>query len=100
VPRSATPQQVADALMAKGMAPYDSHHHMFKKIVDGKTTLVTRLSHGSNEIRGNLVTLMAHQCALQVSEFWQLVECPLSAARWDELVRERCPDGRNPLIGR
>jgi hypothetical protein len=82
------------------MVPYDSHHRMFKKTVDGVTTLVTRISHSSQEIRGDLASLMARQCCLQVAEFWQLVECPLSQEKWDEKVKERCAGGRNPFIGR
>lgn len=100
MPKSATAQAVTDALMAKGMVPYENHHHMLKKTIDGVTTLVTRVSHGSKEIRGDLATLMARQCCLNVSEFWQLVDCPLSKDAWDKLVKERCADGRNPYLGR
>ena len=72
---------------------------MFRKKVGGVTTLVTRMSHDDKEIRGNLAVLMAHQCCLNTAEFWQLVECPLTRERWEELVTERCKDGRNPFIG-
>ena len=84
---------VARALVAKGMAQDESHHHMYRKTVQGVTTLVTRISHGSNEINTSLAKLMANQCRLTLKEFWSLVDCPLSADEWDDLVRKRCLDG-------
>ena len=91
---------VAKALLAKGMEADENHHHMFRKTVDGVTTLVTRISHSSDEINDRLGVLMARQCALQLREFWALVDCTLSEQQWDVLVRQRCPDGRNPFLGR
>ncbi len=87
------------ALLTKGMVPSESHHHMLKKKIEGVTTLVTRTSHDDKEISGDLATLMARQCCLYVREFWLLVDCPLSQADWEKLIRERCADGRNPFIG-
>jgi hypothetical protein len=78
----------------------NSHHKMYRKTVDGVTTLVTRLSHGKGTIGDNLVKLMAHQCALYPREFAQLVDCTLTPEDWDRLVRERCVGGRNPFFGR
>ena len=78
----------------------DSHHHMFRKTIEGVTHLVTRISHGAKQIDDNLGKRMANQCCLQLKEFWQLVDCPLSEEDWDAKVRERCADGRNPFIGR
>ena len=78
----------------------ENHHHMFRKDVEGVTTLVTRTSHGMAEIGDGLAKLMANQCCLRLREFWQLVDCPLGQSRWDQLIRERCPDGRNPFLRR
>jgi hypothetical protein len=91
---------VRDALVAKGMLPDDSHHHMYRKKVAGATMLVTRISHGANEINDGLAKLMANQCCLQLREFWNLIDCTLSAETWDDIVRERCRGGRNPFLGR
>lgn len=89
---------VTEALVAKGMERHESHHTMFRRRVDGVTTLVTRVSHGATDIGANLATAMAHQCALQLAEFQKLVDCTLSADEWDAIVRERCASGRNPLL--
>ncbi len=92
---------VAAALIAKGMVADTGHHRMYRKTVDGVTTLVTRMSHGSTVISDGLGKLMANQCALQLREFWDMVDCTLSQAAWDALVTQRCqPNGRNPFLGR
>jgi hypothetical protein len=90
---------VEAALMAKGMVPDENHHLMLRKKVDGLTTVVTRMSHDDRDIRGDLIGLMARQCVLKATEFWDLIDCPLSEEGWEELIRERCVDGRNPFIG-
>jgi hypothetical protein len=97
VPRKV--QVVAASLVAKGMAASEGKHHtMFHKEIDGVTTLITRISRSHDEIADGIAKLMANQCALHFREFLNLIDCPLSAEQWDSLVRERCMDGRNPLI--
>jgi hypothetical protein len=91
---------VASALEAKGMERHESHHHMFRKQVEGVTTLVTRISHNSKDIDDGLGRLMGKQLCLNLREFWELVDCPLSERQWDGLVADRCQDGRNPFLGR
>ncbi len=91
---------VEAALLAKGMERDENHHHMFRKTIAGVTHLVTRISHGSNEIGDFHGRLMGNQLCLQLREFWELIECPLTEEGWEALVRERCVDGRNPFLGR
>src|SRR3954454_15818157 len=92
---------VEQALLDKGMDRDENHHHMYRKTLDGVTHLVTRISHGSGgEINDTLGKLMGNQLCLQLREFWNLVECPLSEDEWDALVRERCANGRNPFLRR
>lgn len=91
---------VKQALLDKGMEQDETHHHMFRKRLEGVTHLVTRISHDTREIDDHLGHLMANQLCLRLREFWELVECPLAEARWDALVRERCAGGRNPFLGR
>lgn len=100
MPRSAKARVVRAALETKGMVPDETHHVVLRKKVEGVTMLVTRMSRSVKEIRGDLVGLMASQCCLRPTEFWDLIDCPLSEERWDELIKERCVDGRNPYIGR
>jgi len=90
---------VESALEAKGMDRDESHHHMFRKEINGVTQLVTRVSHSGGEINDHLGKLMGSQCCLQLKEFWELVDCTLSQEEWDKLVVKRCKDGKNPFLG-
>lgn len=92
--------EVEQALKAKGMERDENHHHMFRKTIGGVTTLVTRLSHDGGDIDDGLAKLMGNQLCLQLKEFWELIDCPLSKEDWEKVVRERCPDGRNPFLFR
>lgn len=91
---------VERALVEKGMERDEGHHHMFRKTLDGVTHLVTRISHDAKEIDDGLGKLMGHQLCLQLREFWDLVDCPLTEETWEQLVRERCAGGRNPFLRR
>lgn len=91
---------VAKSLQEKGMQPHPSHHWMYRRKVDGVMMLVTRISHGSHEIGRENAHKMANQCALMLDEFVRLIDCTLTKDEWEELIRERCADGRNPFIGR
>jgi hypothetical protein len=91
---------VESALEAKGMDRDENHHHMFRKEIDGVTQLVTRISHAKGEVNDHLGKLMGNQCCLQLKEFWELVDCTLSAEQWDVLVAQRCHGGQNPFLGR
>lgn len=91
---------VEDGLLAKGMELDESHHHMFRKTLAGVTQLVTRTSHGMSQIDDGLGKRMAAQLCLQLREFWNLVDCPLSENEWDDLVRQRCAGGGNPFLRR
>ncbi len=82
------------------MQPDVTHHHMFRKTLEGTTHLVTRISHDAREIDDGLGKLMANQLCLQLREFWNLVDCTLSEPEWDDLVRSRCGGGRNPFLRR
>lgn len=93
-------QTVRQALLDKGMVQDQKHHEMYRKTIAGVTHLVTRISHNSKPIDDTLGKLMANQCCLQLKEFWQLIDCPLSEQQWDALVRQRCGGGRNPFTRR
>jgi hypothetical protein len=91
---------VERALLDKGMERDETHHHMFRKTIEGVTHLVTRISHGTREIDDGLGKLMANQCCLQLAEFWELIDCSLSERGWNDLVTQRCADGHNPFLRR
>lgn len=90
---------VEKGLLNKGMERDESHHHMFRKTIDGTTQIVTRTSHGSREIGNDLGKRMGAQCYLQLKEFWSLIDCPLTEPDWEALVRQRSEGGQNPFLG-
>jgi hypothetical protein len=92
--------KVATVLEAKGMERDENHHHMFRKQAGGVTTLVTRISHGAKDIDDGLGRLMGKQLCLNLGEFRELIDCTLTEEMWDELVADRCQDGRNPFLFR
>jgi hypothetical protein len=72
------------------MVQDENHHEMYRKTIEGVTHLLTRISHGAREIDDHRGGLMASQCCLQLREFWNLVDCPLSEEDWDRVIRKRC----------
>jgi hypothetical protein len=94
------PADVEKALVAKGMVrtATQKHHVIFTKTIRGLLTLHTRISHNSPPIDDYLMGAMAGQCCLPLSEFRQLIDCPLTEAQWDQRVTELAPDGRNPFL--
>jgi len=91
---------VSASLLDKGMERDETHHHMFRRSIEGVTTLVTRISHNAKEIDDGLGRLMANQLCLQLREFWEFVDCPLDEPGWTALVRQRCMGGSNPFLRR
>ena len=92
--------KVLAALENKGMEPQSGDHYFFRMKVEGVTQLVTKVSHGTKEITEYHAGLMSRQCVLQLKEFWELIDCPLTAEKWVRLIKERCADGRNPFLFR
>jgi hypothetical protein len=93
-------RKVVAALKKKGMEPYPGDHRFLRMKVEGVTQIVTKVSHGTTEITDYHAGLMATQCVLQLKEFWDLVNCPLSADAWLKKITERCVDGHNPYLFR
>lgn len=70
---------VEKALKKKGFEQDDTHHHLFwYHTMEGKKTAIrTRTSHTGKIINNTLIGQMARQCKLTVSDFLDLVDCPL-----------------------
>jgi hypothetical protein len=79
-------------------SPNKKHHYVYTKTLAGLLALKTRISHNSAMIDDHLMGAMANECCLPLSEFRQLVACPLSENQWNQRVRELAPDGRNPFL--
>ncbi|MZP31303.1 hypothetical protein GTO91_16470 [Heliobacterium undosum] len=85
--------KVEKSLLSKGFSRSENDHSYFVYVTkDGKrTTAKTKTSHTSKmkEIPSNILAQMAKQCHLQTQEFIDLVDCPLSRDRYEEILFER-----------
>ena len=83
-------RDISKSLEAKGFKKQETHHEMYWLHVDGKKTSVrTRISHGSTEYDGYLLGQVAKEMGLRRSELNNFVECCLSATDYVKLLSER-----------
>lgn len=72
-------KDIHKALTGKGFRVIEAHHEMLWLFAHGKKTSIrTRLSHGSNEYDDGLLGLMARQLKLRRADLDKLIECPLT----------------------
>jgi hypothetical protein len=75
------------AFLAKGIVSDETHHEMFWLVIGGKKTSIrTRISHGSKEYGNQLLTLMSRQIGLKISELYRLVDCPMDGEKLKALL--------------
>lgn len=83
-------EQVINALKRKGFEASNTDHIKLIYITTtGKKTKVwTKASHGGkqNEISSSNLSKMAKQCKLSNSDFEQLINCPLSRDRYQDML--------------
>ena len=86
-------QDVEDGLQKKGFRRIDGDHSFFIYFtVDGKKTRIrTKTSHGSGhrEISDSLLPVMAQQCKLTKSAFFDLISCPLSRDAYEAMLQSQ-----------
>lgn len=86
-------RDVEAGLLAKGYRQAEGDHHYFVYwTIDNKKSLCkTKTSHGSGakDLDSHLLSLMAKQCALSRDQFLQLVDCPLSREKYEEIIQEK-----------
>ena len=81
---------VVENLQRKGFRKRQGGDKYFHLFVAGKKTAVyTFVSHGEREIHDGLLSQMAKQTKLAKKEFLELVDCPMTEARYLEMLRER-----------
>jgi predicted RNA binding protein YcfA (HicA-like mRNA interferase family) len=86
-------RDVENGLERKGFRAQGGDHRYFVYFTeDGKKTAVrTKTSHGSQHksISPELISQMARQCRLKKQQFLDLVECPMSGASYELVLREQ-----------
>jgi hypothetical protein len=85
--------KVESALVSKGFQQTENDHHYFVYFTqDGKkTTAKTKTSHTKKmkDIPDNLLGQMAKQCHLTKSQFLELVDCPLSQEKYEDILQNQ-----------
>ncbi len=88
MPRSA--RNVRRGLSRKGFLLTESRHHRFRyhKLDGDRTNVVTLMSHGSGrDVDDRLLAKMARQLHLTRSQFDRLIDCDLSQADYEAMMR-------------
>ena len=87
MPRDA--RKVKKALGKKGFEKKESHHTFFHLYVNRKKTAIfTKISHGAHDIGDNLLSLMARQLKISPRQFRDLIDCPLEAKEYIQVLRD------------
>jgi len=83
--------KISSSLLKKGFVVRESHHKYYILFVDGKKTSIrTRISHGSKEYGVNLLSAMRKQLKLNyMDELTDLINCPMSMSDYVQLLIER-----------
>lgn len=91
MPRPKT--KVESGLLSKGFQESQNDHHYFIYFTkEGKkTTAKTKTSHTKKmkDIPENLLGQMAKQCHLTKSKFLELVDCPLSQDKYEDILQQQ-----------
>lgn len=72
-------KDVVNGLTKKGFEVSQGDHRFFVFYADGKKTSIrTKVSHGSKEVNDSLIGIMSYQLKLDKKMFVDLIQCPLS----------------------
>ena len=83
-------RKILSGLEKKGFVQAEGDHTYLILYVNGKKTSIrTKVSHGSNEINDYLINKMSMQVKLERKKFLDLVNCPLSLQRYLEELRSQ-----------
>jgi predicted RNA binding protein YcfA (HicA-like mRNA interferase family) len=81
-------RKVLKGLEKKGFVQAEGDHTFLIFCVNGKKTSIhTKVSHGTNEINDYLINKMSIQVKLERKKFLDLVNCPLSLGRYLEELK-------------
>ncbi len=80
-------RDIEKALLSKGFQRVDSDHKYYFLYVNGKKTSVrTKISHGTDEYGDRLLGFMKDQLHLGKRELEEFFECSLSGDKYKELL--------------
>jgi hypothetical protein len=79
---------VEAALSQKGFVLREADHRYYLFYLEGRLAARTKVSTGTKykDLRDDLLKKMAKQCHLTTQQFLNLVDCPMSAEQYKEIV--------------
>ena len=81
---------IENGLIKKGFRKQNRDHITFRYItLDGtETSIFTHCSHGASgkDIQDGVLGAMARQCKITLSQFKDLIDCPLSIEEYEKLL--------------
>jgi len=80
--------KVMKSLKKKGFVESNSDHKRFELFYQGKLVLSTKTSHNNQDIGDALIKSMSHQCKLSKTDFFNLINCPLSKEEYIKKLKE------------
>lgn len=85
--------KVEKGLLNKGFQLNENDHHYFIYYTQEgkKTTIKTKTSHTKKmkTIPDNLLAQMAKQCQLTKSDFLDLIDCPLTQDKYEQILKAK-----------
>ncbi|BAQ67120.1 hypothetical protein [Geminocystis sp. NIES-3709] len=85
--------KVEKGLLTKGFRVNENDHHYFIYYTQEckKTTVKTKTSHTKKmkTISDHLLSQMAKQCRLTKSDFLDLIDCPLTQDKYEQILKDR-----------
>jgi predicted RNA binding protein YcfA (HicA-like mRNA interferase family) len=74
-------REILNGLEKKGFVQSQGDHtHLIFYCNGKKTSIRTKISHGSNEVNDHLISLMSTQVKLEKRKFEDMVNCPFTLA--------------------
>ena len=83
-------RNIKATLAKKGFVPEQRDHSYFFLHVDGrKSSVRTKISHGSKEYGDNLLSLIARQLYLSIKQLNDFLDCPLDYREYIKILKEK-----------
>lgn len=84
--------EIERGLLRKGFENKEGDHHyyIYRNLSGQKTAIFTKTSHTPKlrELPDRLLSLMAKQCRLSKSDFFDLVDCSLSRENYEKMLEK------------
>ena len=83
-------KDIKATLSSKGFKSEErDHSYFFLYVDDRKSSIRTKISHGSKEYGANLLSMVARQLHLSNSQLYDFLDCPLGHEEYVTILKEK-----------